>query len=63
MKRRKIIIIIVIIWTTILWKRQKSMWAFIGECVSVKVTIAVMEHHGQKQLGEKRVYFTYSFIE
>lgn len=60
MKRRKRMIIR---WATILWKRQKSTWAFIGGRVLVEVIIAVMEHHDQKQLGERRVYFTHSFIE
>jgi hypothetical protein len=28
--------------------------------VLVRSTIAVIKHHGQKQLGEERAYFTHS---
>ena len=29
------------------------------DIVLVRVTVAVMKHHDQKQVGEKRVYLTY----
>ena len=36
--------------------------AFCWESILVRVTLAVMEHHDQKQLGEQRVYFIHNSL-
>lgn len=42
-----------------LTSRKKGHWSW--EYVLIRVTIAVLKHHDQKQPGEKRVYLTYMF--
>ena len=47
-------------WNSHLRRLEDSMMKYLGVIVFVRATTAVMKHHNPKQLGEERVYFTYS---